>query len=212
MAQQDTPMPDFDIIKTISTFLPFAILWGWGKLGLDTNDPVVLWGIRGLFAFSQLLNFGIIFALEQKIKANSGQKENSKMMKYVVKRAQNEITEESPDQFEYKEQQVYEYDLEQLTQLKAFLPLAITIGIHLYFGAIQPLIIQAFSGPLRLLENNVLKIHYLGKEIERPFVPAPSPFASLLGQKSEKEQMDEWDAQQQSKKKPNNQVTNKKHD
>jgi hypothetical protein len=149
--------------------------------------------------------------LEKKINSNSQTKENSKMMKYVIKRPQNEITAESPDEFAYKEQRVFEYDLEQLAQLKAYMPLLITVGIHLYFGAIQPLIIQSFSGPLRLLENNIVKIHYLGKEIERPFVAAPSPFAGLLGTKPEKELMDEWDAQQQQKKKPN-QNANKKTD
>jgi len=66
MAQQDTPMPEFDIVKTISTFLPFIILWGWGKTGLDAADPVVLWSLRGLFLLSQLINFGVVFLLEKK--------------------------------------------------------------------------------------------------------------------------------------------------
>ena len=191
----------------VSTFLPFIILWGWGKLGLDATDPVVLWGIRALYAVSLAIQFGMVQMLIAKVHAQSTKPENAKIIKYVVRRPQTTIMSETsetnpkPEPFEYKQHAVYEYDLEQLAPLKSLTPIAITIGIHLYFGATQPLVIQAFTGPLRLLENAVFKIYYMGAQMERPFPVAPSPFASLLGQPSEKEQCDEWDQQQQAKSK-----------
>lgn len=155
------------------------------------------------------INFGVIFALEAKIRRGATEPENAKLIKYVIRRPAAEVQAErtethEPEEFQYKEQPIFEYDLEQTASLKAIMPLVITAVIHVYFGAVQPLVIQAFSTPLRLLENNVLKIHFLGKQMDRPFEVAASPFAGLLGQKSDKEQFDEWDQKQQQKKSTKN--------
>lgn len=202
MAEQQQ-QPEFEPMKMISSFLPLIIIWGWGRLNLDTTDPVVLWSIRGVFALSQLIQFALVFLLQQKIKQRSTEPEHAKVIKYVVrKQAKPFATEQDPnaEPFEYVEKAVHEYDLEQTASLKALTPIAITLGIHLYFGAIQPLIIQVFTGPLRLFENKVFKMYFLGSHFDRPFPADPPGFmTTFMGQKSEKEQMDEWDQQQNSK-------------
>lgn len=214
MAEQQ---PEFEPMKMISSFLPLIIIWGWGRLNLDTTDPVVLWTIRAVFAISQLIQFGVVFLLQQKIKQRSTEPEHAKVIKYVVRKQQKPFAAEqdaNAEPFEYVEKAVHEYDLEQTVALKALTPLAITLGIHLYFGAIQPLIIQVFTGPLRLFENKVFKMYFLGAHYDRPF-PAEQPgfMTTLMGQKSEKEQMDEWDQQQQSKSgKKTKTIENKKQD
>lgn len=198
MAEQEQP----DVMKMVSSFLPLIIIYLWGRLGLDTEDPIVLWSVRGLFALSQAIQLGLVHLLQQRITERSSDPQHSKVIKYVIRRPQQPFAAQdaTAEPFEYAEKTVSQYDMEQTVSLKAWTPLLITLAIHLYFGAVQPLIIQIFTGPLRLFENKVFKMYFLGAQFDRPFpAEAAGMLAQLTGQKSEKEQMDEWDQQQQSK-------------
>lgn len=195
----------FFFSQTVSGLLPLAIMWGFGKLDLPKDDPVVIWSIRGLYLVSQLIYFGLVFFLESKIKAQ--QEKNNKLLIYVAKAPQASPfdaaaqAENAPktEPYQYKVQHEYEYDLEQIQGMKSYSGILITLGLHFYFGFLPALVIQTFSAPLRFFESKVTRFYLFGAELERPTPPAPSMFANFLGSKSEQELMDEWDAEQTKK-------------
>eukprot|EP00461_Guttulinopsis_vulgaris_P001986 UN01987 len=109
------------------------------------------------------------------------------------------MSDESVPAYIYKVEQEWEFDLEQVKGMKSYMGIVITLGLHFYFGFLPALVIQAVTGPLKFFENKIAKAYLFGTSIERPFVPEPSPLAALMGQKTEQELMDEWDAEQTRK-------------
>lgn len=79
---------------------------------------------------------------------------------------------------------VEEYDLMKVKEniKKTLMSLGLTFFIHLQFGFMPPLIIQAVMGPFQLYQTQFFRVHVLGQEavgdLARPWVEA-APFASV---------------------------------
>eukprot|EP01127_Copromyxa_protea_P006127 TRINITY_DN1593_c0_g1_i3.p1 TRINITY_DN1593_c0_g1~~TRINITY_DN1593_c0_g1_i3.p1 ORF type:complete len:158 (-),score=48.88 TRINITY_DN1593_c0_g1_i3:66-539(-) len=83
---------------------------------------------------------------------------------------------------EYITMTTQEYDLGKVKE--AFQQILMTSlmisGIHYKWGYGVPLIIQFVTVPLNLYKNDLIKVHFLGQDIARPFPVPQSPFAALL--------------------------------
>jgi hypothetical protein len=89
-----------------------------------------------------------------------------------------------PEQFYMVEETAAEHDSKKLIALvkQTLQGTAITLGIHLYWGFMPPLIIQAVTPITRLLDNQLVKIHLLGAtDVKRPFREEPGFMAKLSG-------------------------------
>lgn len=209
----DQQAPQLNILKAVKSMLPIGLMIGFNKLGIDSTDPVQLLTVRIVSGAMFLLYFAIIFFIQYKISTAQSNPKLQKVVRYVSKKsmsmqetiaAQQARAEggEEPDTYEYKEQTFYEYDLEQLIKLRnsSLTSIAITIGIHLWLGYLQPIVIQSVMNNVRLFDHAATHIYLFGQEVSRPY-PAEeaSPLASLMGTKSETELMDEWDQAQKKK-------------
>jgi hypothetical protein len=76
-----------------------------------------------------------------------------------------------------KEQTAKEYDMEKLKEAvkQPLIGFLIIGGIYYKWGSLLPLVMQVLMSPMQLYESPLCQIHFMGKQLKRPF-PQPSMF------------------------------------
>eukprot|EP01127_Copromyxa_protea_P006126 TRINITY_DN1593_c0_g1_i2.p1 TRINITY_DN1593_c0_g1~~TRINITY_DN1593_c0_g1_i2.p1 ORF type:complete len:192 (-),score=63.36 TRINITY_DN1593_c0_g1_i2:66-641(-) len=142
---------------------------------LDWTDENLVFYARVAFVAAQLIGLLAYFLVRQKIIAKADDK------KVKVKSVPS-MSNPNPDPNEYITMTTQEYDLGKVKE--AFQQILMTSlmisGIHYKWGYGVPLIIQFVTVPLNLYKNDLIKVHFLGQDIARPFPVPQSPFAALL--------------------------------
>ncbi|KAI9145895.1 inorganic phosphate transporter Pho88 [Paraphysoderma sedebokerense] len=143
------------------------------KLKLMDEENVNI--VRAIYAASQIITLAVLFFVRTKINS---------------KNDETTLTYTPPKQFGAPEPEPvtttnHKYDLAELS--KSFNQTLIQVGIlgflHVKFGYIQPLLLQAVLPLKNLFSSPLVQIYVLGKDdkaqgLKRPWI-APSPFAGL---------------------------------
>lgn len=145
---------------------------------LDWENPDVLFYVRCLYVVSTLVVFAVYVYVRQVIV----KKNDQTVLKYFEE--PNRMAGETEKKLVTTTNKTY--DLQQIdSAIKGiFTGIAMTAGLHLYMKYTNPVLSNSLSGLKGVFDNNMVKIHLLGKsasgELSRPF-KAPSMFDALTG-------------------------------
>eukprot|EP01092_Planopodium_desertum_P007609 TRINITY_DN3140_c0_g1_i5.p1 TRINITY_DN3140_c0_g1~~TRINITY_DN3140_c0_g1_i5.p1 ORF type:complete len:199 (-),score=12.71 TRINITY_DN3140_c0_g1_i5:39-635(-) len=150
--------------------------------GVDFTNPENIFRLRVLYGISLLIQIIMMAITFFQIIS----KKDSRIIRVPAKPS---LTNPTPEPGQFSEQTVYQYDMEQLRS--TFFSTAFGVGLlfflHLKFGFMPPLFLQAFSQPISFFDQKLVKIHLRGfpaeGDLERPFkAPASAnPLAALFG-------------------------------
>eukprot|EP00808_Paulinella_micropora_P000681 g43954.t1 len=171
-----------------------AVLMGLKYLKLDYEDPHTVWNIRLLYGAVQVISILLHVIIYFRVISEN----NSKVIEVTEALSMTEKLEDAQRMQEAKEKgkiaqpalpklvkmSIRQYDLSELKKGagQVALGLGITCFLHLKFNFVQPLILQAILGPLRLKKAPLILMHIFGQPQKRPFPTPPSPFAALTGE------------------------------
>merc|ERR1719223_837575 len=187
------------------------LAFGISKIGLDYEDPDTLFGIRAAFGSVQLASLLLAGFVYLRIKSKNDTEtvmvpEELGVMEKAKRQAEEQENRRLREEaiangtkcpplltFEDKEEEmtVSEYDTKELRKMLQTMGISLIIIsiMHLKFNFVQPLIMQCLLGPMKLLQNPLLKVYLLGSDVQRPF-PVEEPgamFKSMLEPKAEAE-------------------------
>ena len=185
---------------TMLIVLPVLLLMFTGKV--DFGSPSNLWRVRALFAFSYAVLLGCLLYLYLRIKRRNDQRlvfvpagaviAFTKPVPPMGAPAAAESATPAPASNAEGETglTVCEHDTQALMAFAKDLGPSLLFmgGIHLYLGAVPPLLFQALLKPHAFFTSSLFKIHFLGRSdqednAERPWLPPKSEgiFAKLFG-------------------------------
>eukprot|EP00026_Physarum_polycephalum_P017157 Phypoly_transcript_18283.p1 GENE.Phypoly_transcript_18283~~Phypoly_transcript_18283.p1 ORF type:complete len:218 (-),score=37.35 Phypoly_transcript_18283:73-726(-) len=166
----------------------------------NLEDPTTINYVRIFYAVSQLAVVGILFFIKTKIEASQDKGT------IEVDTAAPSFSNPNPSG-EKKKMTIKEYDLSEWSaQLKqTLIPLALIVGLHLYIGFVQPLIIQSIIPLKALYSTPLFQVYILGKKTEGTLVrpwKKPNPLEGLIptppaAPQNNREQITEGTAQQE---------------
>ena len=141
---------------------------------LDWTDPTVVNTARIAFVVSQVVALICWFVLRSMIKS----KHNTKT---VQVKATPSMSNPQPDPNAFVTMTIEEYDLSKVAEgLQQAMIGSLIIGfLHYNWGYGVPLIIQCVTVPMNFYKNHLVKDHFLGQTVVRPFPPPPSPFSAF---------------------------------
>ncbi|CAN8097786.1 unnamed protein product [Discula destructiva] len=142
------------------------------------DDPNVLNAVRALYAISNLIILGIYYYIKLQI----DKKKDMTTLKYVEPAPMG-----STEEGKLVTTTIHAYDTAQLKQL--FRSQLMGVGMmgvmHIYFKYTNPLLIQSIIPLKGAFENNLFKIHALGKpaagDLKRPFKAAAGFMSGMQG-------------------------------
>ncbi|KAJ4416984.1 phosphate transporter (Pho88) [Gnomoniopsis sp. IMI 355080] len=142
------------------------------------EDPNVLNAVRALYAISNLIILGVYYYIKLQI----DRKKDMTTLKYVEPAPMG-----SAEEGKLVTTTIHAYDTAQLKQL--FRSQLMGVGMmgvmHLYFKYTNPLLIQSIIPLKGAFENNLFKIHALGKpasgDLKRPFKAAAGFMSGMQG-------------------------------
>ncbi|KAI9784709.1 MAG: hypothetical protein M1816_000774 [Peltula sp. TS41687] len=143
------------------------------------SDPTMLNGIRAAYVLSNLIILGLYFYVQQQI----NKKKDMTTLKYVEPAPMG-----STDEPKLITTTVHAYDTQQLRGLyrSQLMGVGMMAVMHLYFKYTNPLLIQSIIPLKGAVENNLVKIHLLGRpavgDLKRPFKAAAGFMAGLQGE------------------------------
>lgn len=142
------------------------------------DDPNVLNSVRAFYIFSNVIIAGIYLTVRSRINA----KKDMTTLKYVEPAPMG-----SAEEPKLVTTTIHAYDMAELQ--KAFrsqmMGIAMMGFMHLYMKYTNPLLIQSIIPLKGVFENNLVKIHLLGKpasgDLKRPFKQASGLFQGMQG-------------------------------
>mmetsp|Transcript_4661 Transcript_4661/g.12413 ORF Transcript_4661/g.12413 Transcript_4661/m.12413 type:complete len:197 (+) Transcript_4661:103-693(+) len=161
---EDAPQMPGLTLGTLRQFIMLPILWGSGKI--DFKEPNNLQILQ--IVFTCMIGISYI-AIQMAI--NKAHKANDKS-RVMDPGASSHLSDD--DKAADGSVSACAYDLAKLKEAKTQLVMssAISSFIHMYFGWTQPLLVMSVTQPLTVFDNNALKIHMFGAQIERPWKAA----------------------------------------
>jgi len=145
------------------------------KLDLENPDTVNM--VRVVYGISQALLLVVMYLIKMKIDAAPN--------KTIIEYEESTPSLSQPTGGQKKRMTIQEYDLQEWqSQFKqTLIPIAMIVGLHLYGGFTQPLIIQSILPWKALYSTPLVQIYLLGKRAEgpnaRPY-KKPNPLEGLI--------------------------------
>jgi len=177
-APQAPPAPEMKL----SQIVPMLVMLGLQKFDIEQMGYIRY--AEMAFAISQLLCFGLLFMIYSNI--NKMPADGKKIHIPEVKQLGQVV---SPAM----EQTPKAYDMAKwMEQTKQAGMSCVMLGFFYYkWGYVMPLVLQIVMTPLQLSESPLFQLHFIGKEVARPF-PTPNlfglPSAPSLPVETEKKQ------------------------
>lgn len=151
------------------------------------DDPNVLNAARGAYIISNLIIFTVYMVIRGRINA----KKDMTTLKYVEPAPMG-----SAEEPKLVTTTIHSYDMQQLNTATRgqLMGMAMMCFMHLYMKYTNPLLIQSIIPLKGLFENNLVKIHLLGKpasgDLKRPFKQTTGLFAGMQQNQSDKKSVE----------------------